>query len=102
MPFKDPEVARAKSAERMRKWRAEAVTPNVTPSEATTRVTPAVTPGPAPLHPVTPSEELLREPVASIPRRRRGGLKMGFEPWRVHEGPVPEVDLDGNIIPEDS
>ncbi len=61
MPYADPDIARAKSAERMRKHRAKAVTPDVTPSETAARVTPSqgVTPEPQivtpfPLHPVTP------------------------------------------------
>ncbi len=47
--------------------------------------------------PTTP--ELLREPIAT--KRRRGGLKMGFEPWRQRPDVAPALDLDGNIIPED-
>ncbi len=60
MPYKNVEVARAKSAERMRAYRERLVTPDVTPSpnvtppETTARVTPTVTPDPEPLHPVTP------------------------------------------------
>ncbi|KKN74842.1 hypothetical protein LCGC14_0385910 [marine sediment metagenome] len=53
-----------------------------------------------PQRPLKASETALVSPSIPEHKRRRGGLKMGFEPWRVHEGPTPELDADGNVIPE--
>ncbi len=54
-----------------------------------------------PQRPLKASETALVTPSIPGHRRRTKGAKMGFEPWRVHEGPAPELDADNNPIPEE-
>ena len=122
MPYKDPAAQRAAVRKAVAKLRAKGITQGITGQQG---ITENVMPDVIPVRPPTAQEraghgqrlvgvidELIRAvPVDSEPalvspsipehKRRRGGLKMGFEPNRTDVLTAPELDADNNPIPED-